>query len=307
MVAGTVLIELFAELALYVAAGFWLWRAHGVAPVMSALLAITVFFAVRAAIVGLQYAIAWRARPHGRPPLSAPELVAAVLRELKAVLLVYTWGQALQGLLVPLDWRGAASPAALPVLFVHGIYCNAGVWYRLLRHLERRGVSRLFTINLEPPWAGIDDFARQLAARVEEVRRFTSAAQVILVTHSMGGLVSRAYLARLGGTSRTARLITIGTPHRGSVLARLALGQCGADMVPGGPWLAALEKAEAGAPRVPTVSIFSWHDNMVSPQSNASLRGARNVPLERLGHLELLLDPGVFRLVADEIAAARTR
>jgi hypothetical protein len=43
-----------------------------------------------------------------------------------------------------------------------------------------------------------------------------SDARLILVGHSMGGLVSRYFLECLGGWEHTRTLITLGTPHRGS-------------------------------------------------------------------------------------------
>src|SRR4051812_30550915 len=44
-------------------------------------------------------------------------------------------------------------------------------------------------------------------------------ARVILVCHSMGGLVARWYIERLEGASVTRALVTIGTPHRGALNA----------------------------------------------------------------------------------------
>jgi pimeloyl-ACP methyl ester carboxylesterase len=305
MIAATILIGLVSELALYVAGGIWLWRSHGVPPAASVALAICVFMMVRVTVVIVQYALAWRHRGAGTPRLPFPGVPGAALQELRAVLTLYTWGQALQRWLAPRNPPRIQASAAPPVLLVHGIYCNAGVWHRLLRHLERRGLGNLFTLNLEPPLAGIDYFAKQLAARVMEVLRLTGAGKVVLVVHSMGGLVARAYLARLGGAPRVERLVTIGSPHHGSELARIAPGQCGAEMIPGTAWLAALEAEEHGTLAVPTLSIRSRHDNMVAPQDSAMLAGARNLPLDRLGHLELLLSPEVFRIVAEEVEAAR--
>ncbi|MEU9251745.1 hypothetical protein AB0D66_07875 [Streptomyces sp. NPDC048270] len=42
-------------------------------------------------------------------------------------------------------------------------------------------------------------------------------ARVVFICHSMGGLVARHYVERLGGHEVTRRLITLGTPHRGSL------------------------------------------------------------------------------------------
>ena len=40
--------------------------------------------------------------------------------------------------------------------------------------------------------------------------------EVDILAHSMGGLVARIYIKDMGGANRVKRLITMGTPHRGS-------------------------------------------------------------------------------------------
>ncbi|MFE6825768.1 hypothetical protein [Streptomyces sp. NPDC057690] len=66
--------------------------------------------------------------------------------------------------------------------------------------------------------------ARLLARRVDEsLGRWRASApgrsdaRVRLICHSMGGLVGRYYVECLGGAEVTRRLITLGTPHRGSI------------------------------------------------------------------------------------------
>lgn len=44
-------------------------------------------------------------------------------------------------------------------------------------------------------------------------------ARLVFVCHSMGGLIVRWYVSMLGGAEVTRRLITFGTPHRGSIAA----------------------------------------------------------------------------------------
>src|SRR5512143_2160073 len=65
--------------------------------------------------------------------------------------------------------------------------------------------------------------ARKLQQFVQEQlpkwRKWSGAddAQVILVGHSMGGLVSRYYLEVLGGWRDCIAAITVGSPHRGAI------------------------------------------------------------------------------------------
>jgi len=228
----------------------------------------------------------------------------AAIREAYALLKLFLLGRIVRRWVAPPD-PPAVVRGVLPVLFVHGLYCTAGVWWGQLAFLRRSGVPNLFTLNLAPALAGIDDFAAQLAARAEEVCRAAETRQLVVVAHSMGGLVARAWIARHSGAGRLARLITIGAPHHGSRLVRWVPGRCAADMLFGGAWIARLQGDEARAAAVPTLSIFSAHDELVVPAQSARLENARNVELERLGHLELLLSPPVHRMVEAEIASAR--
>ncbi|MFI8882723.1 hypothetical protein [Streptomyces sp. NPDC053813] len=72
--------------------------------------------------------------------------------------------------------------------------------------------------------------ADRLAERVdEELGRWRASAperaeaRVVLLCHSMGGLVARQYVERCGGAEVTRRVITLGTPYRGSLDALLSL------------------------------------------------------------------------------------
>jgi pimeloyl-ACP methyl ester carboxylesterase len=289
---ATLAAALHSALGLSAAAGF----AAGAA---------IVFLACPVGLTALACALALRWRARASPRLGAADFLRLAAGETSAFLRIFLLGQVLQPWLAPRD-PARIEPGVTPVLFVHGIYCNAGVWHRLLDALRGAGTRNLFCLNLTPPLAGIDRFAAQLAQRVEEVCKACGTQKVIVVAHSMGGLVARAWLARLGDRSRLARLVTIGSPHRGSRLARLVPGRCAAEMVPGSEWLVRLSAAEAGAAAIPAICIFSWHDSLVAPQDSARLEGAHAAGLERLGHLQLLLEPAVHRRVAAEIAAARS-
>jgi triacylglycerol esterase/lipase EstA (alpha/beta hydrolase family) len=194
------------------------------------------------------------------------------------------------------------APASMPVLLLHGVLCNAGVFHPLKRYLAARGIGPLYALTYGPPLASIEVFAAQAAAKIDAILAATRARQVVLVAHSMGGLVARAYLRRYGG-ARLCRVITIGTPHRGSMLAYVFPGRSLAQMRPGNAWLAELGACAATA-GPPIVSLWSWHDSMVAPQTSSVLDHAENVAFIGIAHNALLTDPEVFRQVAAEIERA---
>lgn len=199
-------------------------------------------------------------------------------------------------------------PATAPVVLVHGVLCNSAVWLWMRSSLARRGVGPLYTISYGPPLASIDRFADQLARRIDAILRDTGAARVSLVGHSMGGLVARAYLRRYGD-ARVAQVITIGTPHAGSVHAWTFPGTSLAELRPGSAWLRALDAAPR--PQVPVTSIWSWHDSMVAPQDSARLAWARNIAVAGIAHNALLRDVRIVDLVTtllrETVVQARDR
>ncbi|MFZ5558146.1 MAG: lipase family alpha/beta hydrolase, partial [Pseudomonadota bacterium] len=208
--------------------------------------------------------------------------------------------QPLQRVFVPL--RPAAGAAGGPVVvLVHGIYCNAGVMWGVRRALLKAGVARLYAVNLEPPFAGIDTFADQLERTLREAARERGGAAVTIVAHSMGGLVTRRCLQRPGAPA-VRKIVSIATPYAGSRLARIALGVCGADLREASPFFGRM--GAAGVPPAPVVSIFSPHDNFVAPQASPVLPPpATNYAVAGSGHLALLLNPDVAGRVVLEILA----
>ena len=248
-------------------------------------------------LASLWFTLSWawrtpRAPEHRLGPVACARLF---LGEITAVAL--SWPLIIAHRLLIAD--PAAAPARRPLLLVHGVAVNDGVWFALRRDLARRGLRPVYTINYGPPLAGIEHFADQLAARIDAICAATGAARVALIAHSMGGLVSRAYLRRFGA-ARIEQLITIGTPHHGSMLAWTFAGRCLAQMRPGNRWLADINRDENMPAPVPITSIWSRHDSMVAPHASAGLACARNVALAGIGHNALLN----HRTVMDEVARA---
>jgi triacylglycerol esterase/lipase EstA (alpha/beta hydrolase family) len=260
------------------------------------------YFVPAIVLVMLSFAIAWIWRTP-RPPEARIGFAATF-----HMIWTEIWVVALSWPLMALHrWLIRDPPPAAatrPVLLVHGVLVNDGVWIAFRRYLRRQGIGPVYTINYGPPLADIELFAEQLDAKIAAILAATGAEHVVLVGHSMGGLVARAYLRRFGG-ARIARVITLGTPHHGSVLAYLFPGRSLAQLRPGNPWLAELNRGEHGRVPVPITSIWSRHDSMVAPQASSELGHAENVPLIGVAHNALLADPAVRRCVSSEIGKCR--
>lgn len=276
MLPVALLIGLVAELALYATVvRHFLDTSWGI----SAIAAVVAVLGLRAGIVAATWAFA-RAYPSPARRLTAAESVRMLFGEYAAFLLIFV-------VILPFErlWMGRdrLRPCPRPLLLVHGYSCSRGVWWLTRRRLEAAGHT-VATISLAPPYTSIGELVPQLGERIAMVCQATGADRVVLVAHSMGGLVCRSYLAR-HGSDRVERLITIASPHSGSELARIGIGKNAREMEPGSRWLKDL--GQAGLP-VPAVAIRTAHDNFVMPQDNQRLPGAIDVALEAIGHLAVL-------------------
>jgi predicted alpha/beta hydrolase family esterase len=190
----------------------------------------------------------------------------------------------------------------VPVVLVHGYLSNRGYFRPMVRWLEARGVAPIFVPSYRSVFSGIEAGAAELHAAIEGACA-AGEARVILVCHSMGGLLARRYL-REHGAGRIARLVTIASPHHGTVLSSWGVGEHARQMRRESEFLRALAREEArDPPRIPVTSIYTVHDNLVSPQDTSRLEWARNVAVAGIGHVGILGHEPVFTLVLEELRA----
>jgi triacylglycerol esterase/lipase EstA (alpha/beta hydrolase family) len=296
-------VFVFSEIAIYTLVGLWLWyfQALSVGTVLLIVLGLAIGFKVF--IVVVTFLIGWLYRSPPTPDLqiSFLQTLKMVFSEFWALLVLFTTAFPFEAWLKLRHPNLEETPRNMPVLLIHGFFCNGAYWVPMKRALKKQGITHIFTLNLEPVFADINQFAQQVADKVTEIRVRTGTEKVILVGHSMGGLVARAYLYQLGGNAFVAKLITLGSPHHGTVLARLIGGMNVKQMRPNNAWLKALEKSEAQQTKVPTVCIYSCHDNFIAPQESAKLSYAKNIPIAGTGHIEMTCEKRFQTLVYQEI------
>lgn len=255
------------------------------------------------------FGIAWFARSH-RPDhmrIEIKETLRLVFNEISFSILLYlilTPLSALPRMKNP-SRKAIENHEGLPVLMVHGFFCNAAFWVPMRHFLRKKGFGQTYSVTLDPPLFGdIERFTLRLSKRVEQICEETGSEKVVIVAHSMGGLVSRNYIHNMDGDKRIAKLITLGTPHHGTTIADTVffMGRHLRQMRRwSNTWLNKLNEHEHRPALVPTVSIFSYHDSIVSPQESPILKHAKNVPLRGIGHLEMPFSKTVQNLVYQEL------
>ena len=284
----------------------WLLADRGAGVPASLAIGLAAPFLVHGAIIALDFGLAaWVGSPTPPPlRLSPGGALSVFLREWRDSVTAF---QFTQPWLAPRHLAGEDSTGGanrIPVLLIHGFFCNRQLWRPLARRLAARG-HPLGAVDLEPVLGSIDDYVPAIERAVTELQVRTGAPAVALIGHSMGGLAARAYLRR-HGSGRIACLVTLGTPHRGTFHARLGHGRNAHQMRPGSDWLAELAAAEAagGSGALPrTTVILSHHDNIVAPLDGQTLpQACRTHELAGIGHLSLAYDPAVWALLEEALA-----
>ena len=289
MLARLLRILLLALLAL--AATWWWWSARlGWSTTARAVVGLLILLP-HVPVLAVEFLLlaAWGdPRPAQRPGVVM--LLRAWAGEVWWDVCTFGWRQPFQAQAEPDHLERPATPAT-GLLLVHGFVCNRGLWNPWMRRLRRRGIA-FVAINLEPVFGAIDAHAQPIDAAVRQLIAITGRPPLI-VAHSMGGLAVRAWLRRQDGSRRCAGVVTIGTPHHGTWLARLAFSRNGRQMQRGGAWLRELND-EVRRVDVPFDCYYSHCDNVVFPAATATLPGARNVHMPGYAHIHLLGSAQLF-------------
>jgi pimeloyl-ACP methyl ester carboxylesterase len=184
-----------------------------------------------------------------------------------------------------------------PVVLLHGFIDNRSVFVLLRRSLAQHGRQQLESLNYSPLTCDIRTAAELLGRHIEEICARTGSGRVDVVGHSLGGLIARYYVQRLGGDLRVRTLVTLGTPHSGTRVAPLANAHpIVRQMRPGSAVLEELARPAPGC-RTHFVSFWSDLDHLMDPLETACIDhpdlSARNVRVSGVGHLALPVHPAV--------------
>ena len=227
----------------------------------------------------------------------------ALWGEFGAALLIFVlrqpWPNRNRGVLMPM--RVGVQQPGVPVLLVHGYLCNHRVWDKVAKALQDAG-HPVLAMDLEPLFTSIDDYAALVERAVAELLTASGADKLALVGHSMGGLAIRAWM-RAHGSARVSRVITLGTPHLGTQIARAAMTPNGAQMVWRSNWVNELQEAEPATQRARWHIALTRHDNIVYPQREQVLAGANVTEFAGMGHLQMCLSPEVIAWLVQTLGA----
>jgi triacylglycerol esterase/lipase EstA (alpha/beta hydrolase family) len=285
-------LQKIITLALLAAAFGWLFYFRHNSPA----LAVAGFFIIALGytlFLALEYVFLYVVnRGDPAPPATLAELFSAWLGESLVAPQVFCWRQPFRSKAFPdnLEARNITQ-GKRGVVFVHGFFCNRGFWNPWLQRLQGSGHA-FVAVNLEPLFGSIDAYIPSIDEAVRQVTQATGLTP-LLVCHSMGGLAARAWLREMKAESRVHHVVTIGTPHSGTWLARFGHGTNGLQMRLASSWQSGLNHGMPEGRHALFTCWYSTADNIVFPASTATLQGADNRLIRAKAHVQMAFAPQV--------------
>ncbi len=187
------------------------------------------------------------------------------------------------------------------VLLLHGLSDTQAIFDRMTAHLREQGYA-VFSLDFQPANAslGLEPLAEQVAAYVSNHLPVNDPFDV--VGFSMGGIVGRYYVQRLGGLQRVQRLITVASPHQGTLSAYTSPRLGSVQMRPNSSFLQELNEDIATLEQLNFTSIWTPLDLMILPAHSSQIAVGKNVQIPILTHTGMVTHAIGIQAVADVLA-----
>jgi triacylglycerol lipase len=184
-------------------------------------------------------------------------------------------------------------PNRNPLLLVHGLMDTSHKMRKIASHLRGLG-WQVNDLDLTPNNgdAKLEVLADQVAKAIERISTAsaTSAQFIDLIGFSMGGLVSRYYVQRLGGIDRVQRLITISSPHHGTFAAHFSHRPGCRQMRPDSDLIVDLQQDVDRLNRLNFTSLWTPFDLMILPPTSSQLGIGTEISIPVIAHPLMVFD-----------------
>lgn len=188
-----------------------------------------------------------------------------------------------------------------PVLLIHGITDTFEVFHGMAAYLSARGFSvhrfNLIPNNGECP---LEQLAVQVADYV--AKTFDPMQAIDVIGFSMGGIVARYYIQRLGGIARVQRFVSISAPNNGTLAAYLSWRPGCVQMRPDSQFLQDLNQDCEMLKRINFTVIWTPYDLIIVPASSSQMPVGKEVIVPVRLHAWMLTDERSLKAVAEALS-----
>lgn len=186
----------------------------------------------------------------------------------------------------------------LPILMTHGLYHNKTAWLMLKPRLRKAGYQNLNSWSYNSFTTSYPELILELRRRIIKLYVENNNQKIVLIGHSLGGLIIKGALSDSAVAEKISQIITLGTPFRGSLLAKIALGRLGRSLHPESS-LFKINPGNSAVKAIPKTAIFSPTDEMVIPWKNLKPleHGWKVLPCPSMSHVAMLYSSQIASMI----------
>jgi len=184
------------------------------------------------------------------------------------------------------------------IVLVHGIDDTAKCLHKMAVFFRSKGFETFeFEYKPNDGSAPMEELAEHLKKFVEN--KIPAGGKISLVGFSMGGIICRYYIQKLGGDARVKKLLTLSSPHHGTFWAYF-LGRHGVkQMRLGSGFLKDLNKDVSAYKNVKFVSVYTPLDLMIVPAQSSRILCGENKMVFVVAHPLMIRSKRVMNILYD--------
>jgi len=156
-----------------------------------------------------------------------------------------------------------------PIILIHGLYHNPSAWIRFRGTLNRAGYERVYAFHYNSWRHDFHEISGQLNEWITRISSDFPGESVMMVGHSLGGLLAKAYAGRNDPSDGPGvrAIVTLGTPFGGSKAVVFAMGRLANGLNQGSDLIQELEGMHVPS-SVSCTAFRSPVDNLVLPAAS---------------------------------------
>ena len=190
-----------------------------------------------------------------------------------------------------------------PIILIHGLWNTSSIFSSITSKLDEIEIEYFApTLNHDYGMTSIIELTHTLDELILE--KYGLEKEIDILGFSMGGIISRYWLQKFNGYKRTRRFISIGSPHKGTLMAQLVPKypfKGISEMKINSYFLRELEKNDCFLDDIECINFFTYWDLMVFPSWWTNLNFGKKISVEVYKHRNLVRNKSVVDKIIDEI------
>ena len=224
------------------------------------------------------------------------------IKDLAYYLLIEIALQFIVFIMLPFDllrkWGNFKGDKEKMVILLPGYTETQFIFYKLKKRLSKKKIG-YEVLRYHPFLGSLSTQINALENSVLKVIQSNPNIKIYLVGHSMGGLIGRKYVETCE-YSQIKKLIMVSTPHKGTILAKLAIGRSSIDFSPKSNFINELKTNSLHS----ALNIYSEGDNLIVPPSSLQYFDKNFILKNSLLHNSTMFSNESLNIMLNEIESA---